>query len=399
MNLYAEKRDTAAQKKVVLEDMILTCGGVTTAGSKMLDGYESLFGATVIEKLEGADYGICGKAKVGEFALDLLAETCAAGASVDENGRLVYPTAEIIKQGEADGALTFDVNGAARRGSAVSGLTCVKPTYGIVSRFGTIPVACSGETVGVMAKTADECEKLLTAIVGHDDKDGTAHPEEICRGAVAETGEIKKIALITAMRDIADEQVKAKINEAKAKFEAAGVTVEEIDGELLLSARVAWNALMCAEMCNNVSKYDGIKYGYRTANYTTIGELYTNSRTEAFGDMLKSAILFGSETLSTENYMKVYDKSLRVRRVISEYLSGLFWDHDAVLMPATSKLEYSKADTEANRFIAFEENVYTAPASVTGCPAVVTAGVQLLGKAFSDGKLLKAAIILEGEEK
>ncbi|MBR0333113.1 MAG: hypothetical protein IIX20_06325 [Alistipes sp.] len=111
------------------------------------------------------------------------------------------------------------------------------------------------------------------------------------------------------------------------------------------------------EVCNNVSKYDGVKYGYRAAEFSNIDELYTNSRTEAFGYLLKSTILFGSETLSEDNYMKVYDKALRVRRVIVEYFDKLFADFDAVLLPVCSKTKYTKADTDANSYIAYEESL------------------------------------------
>ena len=153
---------------------------------------------------------------------------------------------------------------------------------------------------------------------------------------------------------------------------------------------------MSAELCNNVSKYDGVKYGYRAQKFSNIDELYTNSRTEAFGDLLKTAILFGSETLSTDNYMKVYDKALRMRRVIAEAFAEIFSKFDAVLMPACSSMAYCE-NIDSTK--AFEENAYTAPASITGLPAVVSGSVQLVGKAFSDRSLLSVAKLLEKEGK
>ena len=156
---------------------------------------------------------------------------------------------------------------------------------------------------------------------------------------------------------------------------------------------------MCAELCNNVSRYDGVKYGHRTENYKTIGELYTNSRTEAFGELVKTAILYGSETLSDDNYMPVYDKSLRVRRVICETFAKLHSEYDAIIIPACSKSAYTEADTLANKYIAFDEALYTAPASITGLPTVVAGGVQLIGKAFSENTLFEAARIIAKEGK
>lgn len=156
---------------------------------------------------------------------------------------------------------------------------------------------------------------------------------------------------------------------------------------------------MCAELCNNVSRFDGVKYGYRTKNYKNIEELYTNSRTEAFGELLKTAILFGSDALSTENYMRVYDKSLRIRRVVAEKFAEIFGEYDAVLLPACSKACYTMDDVKQNKYIAFDEALYTAPASITGLPAAVVGGVQLIGKAFSDNALLDMAAVFEKEGK
>mgnify|MGYP003291471264 CR=1 FL=1 len=163
------------------------------------------------------------------------------------------------------------------------------------------------------------------------------------------------------------------------------------DADVVAYAGAAWNILMSAELCNNVSRYDGVKYGYRTKNYTNIDELYTNSRTEAFGEFLKSAILFGSETLSTENYKKVYDKALRVRRVIRDNMAALLADCDALLMPAASALAYSRTLVEGDKYLPYKENFFTAPASITGLPAVIAGGVQLVGNAFSEDLLLDLA--------
>jgi aspartyl-tRNA(Asn)/glutamyl-tRNA(Gln) amidotransferase subunit A len=192
----------------------------------------------------------------------------------------------------------------------------------------------------------------------------------------------------------ADAAMQAKIAAAREALAASGVTVEIVDDSLLAMAGAAWNVLMSAELCNNVSRYDGIKYGYRTPSYKTIDELYTNSRTEAFGAFLKTVILFGSETLSTDNYMKVYDKALRVRRVLVEYFKSLFETVDAVLLPACSTSSYEES---VNPELAFTENLYTAPASVTGLPAVVFGGVQLIGDTFSDKALLQLADLCEKE--
>ncbi|MBO5301921.1 MAG: hypothetical protein J6A81_06890 [Peptococcaceae bacterium] len=376
--------------KIVIDDMFLTVGTPTTAGSKMLEGYNSLFEAEVLTRLNAAGYTITGKAKVGEFGVDLLGETSYFGADYEKD-TLQYPAAVQVKSGEAEAAVVLDVNGAPRRGAAQNNLVALKPTYGMVSRYGTIPVACSGETVSVVAANAADCREVFAAMAGHDAKDGTSLPESMVDAGKAAVTKKNKVAVLSSMMKGTSEEVQAQIAAVSENLAKNGVEVVTVDAETIAYAGAAWNILMSAELCNNVSRYDGVKYGYRTKTYTNIDELYTNSRTEAFGELLKSAILFGSETLSTENYQKVYDKALRVRRVISEAMKAILADCDALLMPAASVTAYSKAMVEADKYLPYKENFYTAPASITGLPVVVAGGVQLVGNAFSEDVLLDLA--------
>ena len=379
-----------SMNKFIVDDMFLTTDMPTTAGSKMLEGYNSLFEAEALTRLKAAGYSMAGKTKVGEFGADLLGETCYFGADY-ENDVLQYPAALAVKSGQADAAVVLDVNGAPRRGAAQAGLVALKPTYGRVSRYGTIPVACSGETVSVVANNAADCREVFAAMAGHDVKDGTSLPESMVDAGKAAVTKKNKVAVLSSMLKGTDEAVKAQIAAVSEELAKNGVEVVTVDADNIAYAGAAWNILMSAELCNNVSRYDGVKYGYRTKNYTGIDELYTNSRTEAFGELLKSAILFGSETLSTENYNKVYDKALRVRRVISEAMNALLEECDALLMPAVSVQAYSKAMVESDKYLPYKENFYTAPASITGLPVVVAGGVQFVGAAFAEELLLALA--------
>ena len=399
MNLYLSEKKEISSKAVVLDDTILTTEFPTTAGSKMLEGYKSLFDAEVVEKLKNSGFEISGKANVGELSLGLLGETSYFGAVTDENGALSLASSEILKKGDAVAAVGLDANGSVLRSAAVSGQVCVKPTYGTVSRFGTVSVACSGETVCVSALTVDGAQSVLNSIVGHDEKDGTSLSEEKCAlvKSGAEFKSVKKVALAASLVNSCDASVKTKLDAVVASLEKNGVCVETVDDSLLLSAKTAWNILMSAELCNNVSKYDGIKYGYRSKNYTNIDELYTNSRTEAFGEILKTTILFGSEALSTENYMPVYDKSLRIRRLICEKFAEIFESFGAVIMPVCSKTSYSESDVKENKYISFDEALYIAPAFISGLPSVVVGGAQIVGPAFSENALFELARIIEKE--
>lgn len=397
MKLYTVKKDCASSLKILIDDMILTSDMPTAAGSKMLDGYVSLLDAESVVRLKAAGYEVIGKADVGEFAFDLVGETSYNGA-ISEGGVLKNATAEIIKAGDVSAAINLDVNGAPRRAAAQNGLVAIKPTYGTVSRFGTIPVACSGETVDVVADSADSCRKVLDIIAGHDDKDGTSLANEVIeRKNKAES--IKRVAVISSMKKGISAEVDSAMAKAVSSLTSLGLEVSEIESEVIAASSAAWNILMSAELCNNVSRYDGVKFGYRAQNFSGIDELYTNSRTEAFGELLKTAILFGSETLSTENYMKVYDKALRTRRVVVEEFAKIFEGFDAVVIPAVSAMEYTEEQIAADKYIAFEENFYTAPASISGLPAVVFGGVQLVGPAFSENALLELAAAFEKEGK
>ena len=152
---------------------------------------------------------------------------------------------------------------------------------------------------------------------------------------------------------------------------------------------------MCAETCNNVSRYDGVKYGHRAAQYKNIDELYVNSRTEGFNFLTKAVILYGSDVLSKNRYKDCFDKSLRVRRVVAEGIAKIFEKYDAILTPVCSKTEYEAYDIHEAFGKVFAESEFTAAANLIGCPALVTSGVQLMGKNFSEGTLLGLAHCVE----
>ena len=262
------------------------------------------------------------------------------------------------------------------------GLVCLKPTYGAVSRHGVVSVAASGETVDVLAKTVEDCRELFDAIAEKPQKESTP----ICR-----------VAVFSSLDFDMDPEVKQRLNTAVSNLQKNGVSVTYIENSAFCAAKAAWNIILCAELCKSTARYDGVRYGHRAERFSNLDELYSISRTEGFGDLAKAAILYGSETLSARNYQKVYDKALRVRRVIAEEFANLFQDFDAVLLPACSQMVYRAEQVARDKYIAFEENRYTALATLAGLPALVSGGVQLIGKAFSENALLDIANILAGE--
>lgn len=381
---------------IAVDDTILVKGFETSAGSKMLEGFTPLFTAEAVERLEKKGYKVAGKTNVGEFGLDLVGEFSHGG---EKGEKLLGAAAEAVKKGEVRAALGVDMNGAPRRAAALSDIAFLKATYGTVSRYGVVSCAASGEQVGVYAKnTVGICE-IMSVIAGHDQKDGTSLKADAYTYSNSENISGKKVCVVKELLDKTDEKSAAEIKAFCEVLKAKGVEVEEISFDLFETAATAWQILMCAETCNNVSRYDGVKYGHRAENYRNIDELYVNSRTEGFNFLTKAVILYGSDVLSKNRYKDCYDKSLRVRRVIAEEMAKLFETYDAVITPVCSKSEYEAYDIKDAFLKVFEENKFTAVANLIGIPALSVGKVQLLGKAFSESTLLSLGKSVESEGK
>ena len=389
MNEYITK--ICETGNIAVDDTILVKGVPATAGSKMLDGFKPLFSAEAVTRLETAGYTVAGKTATGEFGLDLAGEF---SYYAPQEGTLKGAAAELVAKGDVKAALGVDMNGTTRRAAALSGVSFLKPTYGTVSRYGVISCAASGEQLGVYAKDTASISEIMGVIAGHDDKDGTSLPAEKYDYAVSDVNG-KKVCIVKELLEKADDETKAEINAAADALKAKGVTVEEISCDIFTLANTAWQILMCAETCNNVSRYDGVKYGHRAAKYRNIDELYVNSRTEGFNFLTKTVILYGSDVLSKNRYKDCYDKSLRVRRVVSEKMAELFASYDAVLTPVCSKASYEAYDMNDAFIKVFEESVFTCVPNLIGCPALSVKGVQFIGKNFSESTLLSLGACAE----
>ena len=382
--------------KIAVDDTILIKGTPATAGSKMLENFTPLFSAEAVERLEKAGYEIAGKTNVGEFGLDLLGETSFFGAT-EEDGVLAGAAASLVKKGEIKAALSVDLNGAPRRAAALAGVDFIKPTYGTVSRYGVIACACSGEQIGVTAPDAETAREILSVIAGHDSKDGTSLPAEKYDYALTDIKGMK-IALVKELYSLASDEVKAKLDKYVASLKSLGAEVEEISLDIVREAQTAWQILMSAETTNNLSRFDGVKYGHRTAEYKNIDELYVKSRTEGFGFLAKATIIYGSDVLSKSKYDACYDKSLRIRRIVTDKVKAALASYDAILAPACSQTEYRAYDVLDSFEKVLEESVFTAVPSITGLPAMATKGVQLIADSHKDSVLLSIANSVEGLE-
>ena len=375
---------------IAVDDTLLVKGAPAAAGSKILEGFEPLFSAEAVVRLEDAGYTVKGKTKVGEFGLDLVGEF-----GVDANPTLKGAAAQAVADDDVTAALGVDLNGAPRRAAAISGVNFIKPTYGTVSRYGVIAAACSGEQVGVYAKTVKSTAAILSSIAGHDAKDGTSLANDSYDYDTDLDVKGSKVLVIKELFDAADDTAKAKVDAFAEALKANGVVVETASFETVFEAQAAWQILMSAETCNNPSRYDGVKFGYRTPNYNNIDELYVNTRTEGMNLLTKATILYGSDTLSKGRYTDCYDKSLKVRRVVYDKVKELFGSYDAILTPALSSTGYNAYSINDAFLKVYGESLFTAIPNLIGIPALVSGGVQLMGNHFDESMLFSLASKVE----
>lgn len=376
---------------IAVDDTILVKGVVTSAGSHILEGFKPLFSAEAVSRLENKGYEVAGKTHVGEFGLDLVGEFSYYGEKEEE---LKGAAATLVANGEVKAALGVDMNGATRRSAALAGVDFLKPTYGTVSRYGIISCAASGEQMGVYAANADGIKEVMDVIAGHDEKDGTSLKEEY-EFTADENVSGKKVCIVKELLEKASDDVKANVLAYADKLRANGVEVEEVSFDIVNVANTTWQILMTAETCNNVSRYDGVKYGHRAADYKNIDELYVNTRTEGFNFLTKAVILYGSDTLSKNRYESCYGKALKVRRVVAERFEDLMKSYDAVLTPVCSQSAYKTYDIKDAFMKVFEESVFTCIPNLIGTPALVSGGVQLMGGQFAESTLLSLAKSVE----
>lgn len=394
MKYYAAKINENGT--IAVDDSILVKDVESTYGSKILNGFKPLFSAEAVERLEKKGYIMSGKSHVGEFGLDLAGEF---SHYAQKEKKLVGAGAALVSEGNVRAALGVDVNGSPRRAAALSKVDFLKPTYGTVSRYGIISTAASGEQLGVYAPDVQGIKEVMSVIAGHDEKDGTSLKTKNYEYNADENIAGKRVCVIKELLEAADAETQENVKKFAETLEDKGVVVEKISCDLFEMANVAWQILMSAETCNNVSRYDGVKYGHRAEKYRNIDELYVNSRTEGFNFLTKAVILYGSDVLSKNRYKDCYDKSLRIRRVVTEKFDNLMKEYDAVLTPVCSKTGYEKYDIHKAFDKVFEESIFTATANLIGIPALVSNQVQLLGKHFSESLLLSMAGVVEKEGK
>ena len=380
---------------IALKDNITTNGIETTCASKMLKGYRPVFDAAVVEKLVQAGMIVVGKLNMDEFGMGNTGETSVFGPVLNPwnishvAGGSSGGSTAAVAAGQVPLSLGSDTGGSIRQPCAFCGVTGIKPTYGAVSGYGLIACASSLEQIGPVGKNINDCAALLSIISDAE------YPKQ---------KPASKIGLPrNYLNSITDGDIKLACEDAAKEFESAGLTIEEFDMPLLDCMLPAYNIISCAEISSNLARFDGLKFGHRSAQAKSLTDVYRFSRGEAFGLEVKKRILFGTLVLSSEFYDSYYRKALQVRSLVKEAYNRLFEKFDMILSPVAPAAVL--LGENQGRHVEMPGDIINVSVNLAGLPAVslpcglnkqgLPVGFQLIGSAFSEEKLIAAAQIYQ----
>lgn len=399
---------------VAIKDNISTRGIRTTCGSKMLSTYTPTFDATVIERLKSQGAIILGKTNMDEFAMGSTTETSYFGACRNPKNTAHVPggssggSAVAVAAGEAFYALGSDTGGSIRQPASYCGVVGIKPTYGSVSRYGLLAYASSLDQIGTFGRDVADCMASLELISGHDTKDGTTASKQSYSYLDCLKEGVKGLRVGIPRGYLSkglDPEVKERILLASKELERQGALVEEFDLEIIDYAIPSYYVIACAEASSNLSRYDGVKYGYRTEEFEGLQDLYKKSRTEGFGEEVKRRMMIGAFVLSSGYYDAYYNKASKVRALIYQGFQKAFDQYDIILGPTAPQTAPTLGESLSDPLKMYLSDIYTVSVNLAGLPALslpygedakgLPIGVQLIAKHFGERDIARAAYILE----
>ncbi len=391
------------------KDIFVTKEWASTAASKMLEGYMSPFDATVVEKFKEAGMVCLGKLNCDEFAMGSGNENSAYGKVFNPWDKNAVPggssggSSAAVAAGLCPIATGTDTGGSIREPAAFTGVTGIKPTYGRPSRFGMIAFASSLDTAGLLAHSAEDCAMTLGAMVGFDPKDSTSvqkDTEDFTRLLNEGVKGLRIGVPRSWMGEGLDPEVRESIETAIEKYRELGAEIVDIELPMAELGVPVYYVVCCAEASSNLSRYDGVRYGYRAKDYDGIEDMIKKSRTQALGNEPKRRIMIGTYVLSHGYYDAYYLKAQKVRRLIAKEFHQTFEKVDAILCPITTGTAYDFG-TNADPVSAYLSDLYTVPASLAGLPGMSVPcgihsngrpiGFQLIGEHFTEARLLGIA--------
>ncbi len=399
---------------VAIKDNICIKGVKTTCASRILYNFKPPYHATVIEKLERAGAVILGKANMDEFAMGSTTETSFFGETRNPWNREHVPggssggAAAAVAAEEAFYSLGSDTGGSIRQPSSFCGVTGIKPTYGTVSRYGLIAYASSLDQIGPIARNVSDCAAVLDVISGYDSKDSTSVNRNDYRYTDALTDDVKGMRVGIPRGYLGsglEEDVRKSVLAAAEVLKDKGAVVEEFDLDAVDYAIPAYYVIATAEASSNLSRYDGVKYGYRTENFEGLQDVYKKSRSEGFGMEVKRRMMIGAFVLSSGYYDAYYNKALKVKALIKEGFDKAFANYDIILGPTAPSTAPKLGESLSDPLKMYLGDIYTVSVNLAGLPAIslpcgtdskgLPVGLQLIGRHFGEKDILRAAYSFE----
>ena len=401
------------------KDIFVTQGWRSTAGSKMLANYTSPFDATVVTRFEAAGMVTLGKLNCDEFAMGSSNQNSAFGAVLNPWDKLAVPggssggSAAAIAARLAPAATATDTGGSIRQPAAFCGVTGIKPTYGRVSRFGMIAFASSLDQGGPMAQTAEDCAMLLGEMVGFDERDSTCL--SVAQGNLREDFTRALNAPLDGLRigvpkeyfgDGLASDVEQAVRAALEQFVKLGATLVDISLPKTALSIPVYYVIAPAEASSNLSRFDGVRYGHRAAEYTDLSDMYKKSRAEGFGPEVQRRIMVGTYVLCHGYYDAYYVKAQKIRRLIADdFQAALGTTCDVIMGPVAPTVAWDLGDKTDDPVAAYLADIYTLSTSLAGLPGMSIpcgfgqgeknskrpVGLQIIGNYFAEAKLLGIA--------
>ncbi|NOS89370.1 MAG: Asp-tRNA(Asn)/Glu-tRNA(Gln) amidotransferase subunit GatA [Methylococcaceae bacterium] len=394
---------------IAQKDIFCTLGVKTSCGSKMLDNFIAPYNATVVDKLNNAGAVSLGKLNMDEFAMGSSNETSYYGAVKNPWDKTKVPggssggSAAAVAARLAVCATGTDTGGSIRQPAALCGITGLKPTYGRVSRYGMIAYASSLDQGGPMTNSAEDAAIMLQAMAGFDAKDSTSVDVPVpdyCAGLNAPLTGLTIGLPKEFFGEGLDPAIAATLELAIAEYRKLGATVKDISMPNLKLAIPAYYVIAPAECSANLSRFDGVRYGYRCANPVDLTDLYTRSRGEGFGKEVKRRILMGTYALSAGYYDAYYIKAQKVRRLITQDFKNALAEVDVIMGPVTPSTAFGIGEKMANPIEMYLSDIYTIAINLAGVPALsipvgyaadMPVGLQIIGNYFAEAQLLNIA--------
>lgn len=399
---------------VAIKDNMCVNGMLTTCSSKILSNFKPTYTAEAVMQLQKAGAVIVGKTNMDEFAMGSTTETSYYGVTKNPWDLERVPggssggSASAVSAEEVPYALGSDTGGSIRQPAAFCGVTGIKPTYGRVSRYGLIAYGSSLDQIGPLAKDVTDCATVLEIISTHDRKDSTSVKRDDTDFTSALIDDVAGMK-IGIPRDYfgagIDTDVKEKVLAAAKVLEEKGAIVEEFNLSLVEYAIPAYYIIASAEASSNLERFDGVKYGYRTENYTDLHNMYKKTRSEGFGAEVKRRIMLGSFVLSSGYYDAYYIKALRTKALIKQAFDKAFETYDIILGPVAPTTALKLGESLSDPLKMYLGDIYTVSVNLAGLPGIslpcgldasgLPIGLQLLAKPFDEKSMIRAAYAFE----